>query len=280
MRATADDSGSEVDERGSMATVQIDRITREFIDLVRIDSPAGEEAALAVDLAGRLTSLGLQVSNDHSGPSTGNLIARWEASGPGEPILLTAHLDTVEPGRGIKPLLQDGVIRSDGTTILGADCKVGLAAILEGIRALGESDLPHPLVEVVLTWGEEIGHHGARALDFSSFEARRGFCLDALCPVGTIVNHAPGYDRLRAVFRGRGAHAGAEPELGISAIAAAAHAIATMRLGRIDDETTANLGMSQGGTARDAVPSEVVVEAGARSRDSTKLEAHVAHIPE
>src|SRR5439155_26538566 len=110
-------SRSEVDERGSMATVQIDRITREFIDLVRIDSPAGEEAALAVDLAGRLTALGLQVSNDHSGPSTGNLIARWEASGPGEPILLTAHLDTVDPGRSIKPVLQDGVIRSDGTTI-------------------------------------------------------------------------------------------------------------------------------------------------------------------
>jgi len=263
-----------------MPTVRPERVTRELIELVRIDSPAGEEAAIAAELEARLGALGLEVYNDRSGPTTGSLIARWEPTGPGQPILLTAHMDTVEPGRGIKPRLVDGVVASDGTTILGADCKVGLAAILEGLRALGEAGSAHPLVEVVLTWGEEVGHLGARALDFGRFRARLGFCLDALCPVGTIVNHAPGYDRLRAVFKGRGAHAGAEPELGVSAVAAAAHAIAGMQLGRLDDETTANIGLIRGGTARNAVPSEAVIEGEARSRDPAKLAAQVAQMRE
>src|SRR2546421_607123 len=149
-----------------MATIQPERIAREFMELVRIDSPAREEAAIASDLERRLRGLGLEVRNDHSGPSTGNLLARWEASGPGQAILLTAHMDTVEPGRGIQPRLVDGVISSDGTTILGADCKVGVAAILEGLRALSEAGQAHPLIEVVLTWGEEIGHFGARELAF------------------------------------------------------------------------------------------------------------------
>ena len=263
-----------------MPMVQRDRLVGEFIELCRIDSPAREEAAIAVDLERRLRALGLEVRNDSSGPSTGNVIAHWAASGGGEPILLTAHMDTVEPGRGVKPRLVDGVVESDGTTILGADCKVGVAAILEGLRAIGEAGAPHPLIEVVLTWGEEIGHLGASELDFGQFRSRLGFCLDALCPVGTIVNHAPGYDRLELVFRGRGAHAGAEPELGISAIEAAARAVVGMRLGRIDEETTANLGMIRGGTARNAVPSEVVVDGEARSRDSAKLEIQVAHMRE
>jgi tripeptide aminopeptidase len=264
-----------------VAAIQRDRIVDELMKLVRIDSPAREEAAIAAEIEARLRAIGLEVRNDGRGPSTGNVLARWPATGPGRAILLTAHMDTVEPGRGIQPRLIDGEIASDGaTTILGADCKVGVAAILEGLRALREVGASHPLVEVVITWGEEIGHLGARELDFDRFEARLGFCLDALCPVGTIVNHAPGYDRLRAVFRGRGAHAGAEPELGVSAIAAAAYAIAGMKLGRIDQETTANIGLIRGGTARNAVPSEAVLEGEARSRDAAKLDAQVAHLRE
>jgi tripeptide aminopeptidase len=263
-----------------MATIRSERLVEEFIELCRIDSPAREEATIAADLERRLRSLGLEVENDRSGPSTGNLIGRWAASGRGQPILLTAHMDTVEPGRGVRPRLAEGVVASDGTTILGADCKVGVAAILEGLRALGEAGAAHPPIEVVLTWGEEIGHFGASKLDFGRFESKLGFCLDALCPVGTIVNHAPGYDRLEIVFLGRGAHAGAEPELGISAIEAAARAIAGMRLGRIDEQTTANLGVIRGGTVRNAVPSEVVVEGEARSRDSARLAEQVAHMRE
>ena len=262
------------------ATVQRERIIGEFVELCRIDSPSRHEAAIAAELEQRLRALGLAVRNDDSGPETGNLIASWPANGPGQPILLTTHMDTVEPGRGIQPRLVDGFVASDGTTILGADAKAGLAAILEGLRALGEAGSPHPLIEVVFTWGEELGHAGAAELDFGSFAARLGFCLDALCPVGTVVNHAPGYDRIEAVFKGRGAHAGSEPERGISAIVAAAHAIVGMRLGRIDSETTANLGMIRGGTVRNAVPAEVVLGGEARSLDSAKLEAQVAHMVE
>jgi tripeptide aminopeptidase len=261
-----------------MPGVRRERVVRDFLELVRIDSPAREEAAIAAELETRFRALGLEVRNDGRGPSTGNLLARWPATGPGRAILLIAHMDTVEPGRGVEPRLVDGFIESSGPTILGADCKAGLAALLEGLRTLGEAASPHPLVEVVLTWGEEIGHLGARELEFDRFEARLGFCLDALCPVGTIVNQAPGYDRLRATFRGRGAHAGVEPERGISALVAAAHAVAGMRLGRIDPETTANLGLVRGGTARNAVPSEVVIEGEARSRDAAKLAAQVEHM--
>ena len=261
-------------------TVQRERIVREFMELCRIDSPSRHEAAIAADVERRLRALGLEVRNDASGPETGNLIARWPASGLGRPILLTTHMDTVEPGRGIQPRLVDGFVASDGTTILGADAKAGLAAILEGLRALGAAGSPHPLIEVVITWGEEIGHRGAEQLDFARFASRLGFCLDALCPVGTIVNQAPGYDRIEAIFKGRAAHAGSEPERGISAIVAAAQAIVGMRLGRIDPETTANLGMIRGGTVRNAVPAEVVLEGEARSLDSRKLEAQVAHMLE
>lgn len=262
-----------------MAHVQRDRVVQEFIELCRIDSPARDEAAIAVVLEQRLRALGLEVRNDGRGPSTGNLIGRLPATGPGQSILLTAHMDTVEPGRGVQPCVIDDVVCSDGlSTILGADCKAGVVAILEGLRVLRETGAPHPLIEIVITWGEELGHLGARELEFSEFEAKLGFCLDALCPVGIIVNQAPGYDRIRAVFKGRGAHAGVEPELGISAIVAAAHAISAMKLGRIDAETTANIGLIRGGTVRNAVPSEAVVEGEARSRNTGKLAAQVEHL--
>lgn len=263
-----------------MPSIERERLTQEFMELCRIDSPSREEAAAAADIAARLRKIGLEVVNDGSGPSTGNVIGVWPATGPGRPVLLTTHMDTVEPGRGVRPRLSDGFVRSDGTTVLGADAKAGIAALLEGLRAVREAGLPHPLVEVVITWGEEIGHLGARALDISQLTARLGFCLDALCPVGTIITNAPGYARVHARFKGRGAHAGVEPERGISAIAAAAHAVVGMRLGRIDEETTANLGLIRGGTVRNAVPAEVEIEGEARSRDMAKLEAQLAHMRE
>ena len=262
-----------------MVQIQRDRLVGEFMELCRIDSPSRFEAGIAADLERRLRDLGLEVRNDGSGPSTGNLLGRLPATGPGQPILLTTHMDTVEPGRGVQPRLLGDEVASDGrTTILGADAKAGVAALLEGLRVVQASGQAHPLIEVVITWGEEIGHLGARQLDFDAFEARLGFCLDALCPVGQIVNHAPGYDKIRATFRGRGAHAGVEPERGVSAIVAAARALASMELGRIDFETTANVGLINGGTARNAVPSEAVFEAEARSRDARKLAEQVEHI--
>jgi tripeptide aminopeptidase len=234
--------------------IERDRVVAEFMELCRIDSPSRHEGAIGAEVERRLRALGLEVRNDGSGPETGNVIGVLRGTGPGQAILLTTHMDTVEPGRGVRPRLVDGMIESDGTTILGADAKVGLAAIFEGLRALGEARREHPTIEVVITWGEEMAHLGAAELDFGRFESRLGFCLDALTPVGTIVNRAPGYDRITAVFTGRGAHAGHEPERGVSAIVAAASAITGMELGRIDLETTANLGLIRGGTVRNAVP--------------------------
>ena len=254
------------------APVNRERLVGHFLELVQIDSPSFHEAAVAARLEGELRALGLHVENDRSGPDgTGNLIATLTGE-RGLPIALSAHLDTVEPGRGIRPRITDGVIRSDGTTILGADCKAGIAIIVEALRIIRERGLPHGHLELVLTYGEERGHAGAKTLDLRGRRARLAVVLDAIGPPGTVVAEAPSYESFRAVFRGRAAHAGLEPEKGISAIAAAAEAIRRMPLGRIDTETTANVGLIRGGTARNAVPDVAELEGEARSRDNAKLD--------
>jgi len=251
--------------------VDRERIVQYFLDLVRIDSPSFCEHEVARRLERDLAALGLSVTNDHSGPDgTGNLVAVLPGA-RGRPIALCAHLDTVEPGRGIKPRIVDGVIQSDGTTILGADCKAGVAAIVEAVRAVLERDVPHGHVELLLTYGEERAHVGAKNLDLTHLRAGAVFVIDGVGPPGTIINAAPSYESFRAAFHGRAAHAGLEPENGLSAIAVAAEAIRRMRLGRIDRETTANVGRIWGGSARNAVPDHAALEGEARSHDDAKL---------
>jgi tripeptide aminopeptidase len=214
--------------------------------------------------------------------ATGNVIARL--AGEGQPILLSAHIDTVEPGRGVKPVIEDGVITSDGTTILGADDKSGVAVILEVLRVLVEQDLPPtklaPPLEVALTVSEEKGQKGAKGLDLTRLRAREGIVLDSGGEIGTVVVSAPSQDKIRAVVHGKAAHAGAEPEKGINAIVVAAEAIAAMPLGRIDEETTTNIGRIQGGTATNIVPDLAEMEGEARSHDERKLEAQVQAMTE
>lgn len=250
------------------------RLLETFLTLVKIDSPSGEEAAIAGDLAARLRRLGLTVELD----ALHNLVARLP--GQGAPILLAAHMDTVMPGRGIQPVLRDGVFYSDGTTILAADDKSGVAAILEVLQTLVEHCLPHPPIEVVITVREELALEGARALDLSRLQARTGISLDCGGPAGSIVVAAPSQDSLFAVVHGKAAHAGARPEWGINAIAAAAEAIHNMKLGRIDPETTANIGIIKGGTARNTVPDRVELTGEARSHQLPKLDAQVAGMVE
>lgn len=256
--------------------VSTDRALRQFLDLVQIDSPTYEEQVVAAVLERALAALGLEVENDRSGPNgVGNIVGRLAGDGAGEPIALLAHMDTVEPGRGIKPRVEDGVVRSDGTTILGADNKQSVAAILEALRALRESGVRHGPVEVVFTWAEEKGHRGAKSVDLARLRSRMAFVFDVTGPIGTIVNEAPSSVALKATFQGRAAHAGIEPERGINAIAAAARAVARMRLGRLDAETTANVGLFHGGTARNAVPELATFEAETRSMDEEKLQRQV-----
>ena len=210
--------------------------------------------------------------------NTGNLIARLPgkvASAP--PLLLCAHMDTVVPGEGVKPIVEGDIVRTDGTTVLGGDDKSGCAIICEVLHLLKEHNVAHGPIDVVFTICEEVGLLGARHLDLSLIEAREGLVYDSDSP-GYLIVRAPGADVLRFTVRGLEAHAGMFPERGISAIQVAAQAIAAMRLGRIDEETTANLGTIQGGRALNIVPNEVIVRGEARSRDSKKLAAQVDHM--
>ncbi len=241
------------------------RLLDTFYELLRIDSPSGSESGVAARVTALLAPLGASVRSDASG----NVLAHF--AGSGEPILLCAHLDTVAPTPGLVIVERDGVISSDGTTILGADDKAGIAAIVEAMRHLIENHLPHSPVEAVFTVAEETGLVGSKALDFGSLRSRRGVCADSNGPAGTIITSAPAQVQLSATITGKAAHAGLSPEAGISAIIVASEAISRMRLGRIDEETTANVGTISGGTATNVIPERIEIKAEARSRDESKL---------
>jgi tripeptide aminopeptidase len=248
------------------------RLLETFLDLVRIDSPSGEEAAIAQELEKRLSDLGLTVELD----AMNNVVAKLP--GQGAPLMLAAHMDTVMPGLGVKPIVKDGIVYSDGTTILGADDKSGIAVILELLQTIVERELPHPPLEVVITVREETGLEGAKGLDKDRLQAKMGISLDCGHSPGTIVVSAPSHNFVSAVIHGKAAHAGSEPEQGINAIAVAAQALVDMPLGRIDAETTANIGLIKGGTARNVVPDHVELTGEARSRQLAKLEAQTARM--
>jgi tripeptide aminopeptidase len=251
-----------------------DRLVKTFLELVAIDSPSGQEAAISAHLMARLAALGGQTRADEHG----NVIAHFPEIGghAGDWLMLSAHMDTVGKDTGIRPQVRDGVIYSDGTTILGGDDKSGVAVILEVVQALQESGQNRPPLEVVFSVSEEMQLLGARLLDKSQLRARRGYVLDAGGPIGTIVTSAPSQDSLQVTVHGKKAHAGSEPEKGINAILVASEAIAAMPLGRIDAETTANIGVIEGGEATNIVPDRVFVKGEARSRDDFKLALQTA----
>ena len=240
-----------------------------FLELAAIPSPSGDEQAVAERVTGYLADLGIPVERDEFG----NLLARLEPTAPngGVPIFLCAHLDTVPPTGPIEPIVADGVVRNSAGTILGADNKASVAALLEATRHLREERWPHAGVELLFTLGEETGLEGAKAFDPSRLEARLGFVFDYSGPIDRVVAAAPYARKLQLVLKGRSAHSGIAPEEGRSAIYAAARAIADLRLGRIDEETTTNVGKIQGGTAGNVVPDRCRVSAEARSRDAGKL---------
>ncbi len=263
--------------------VHKDRIVKEFMELVQIDSESRNEGAISEELKNRFSALGLEIEEDDAAAATGyganNLFATLKASpGVEAPVIFfTSHMDTVKPGIGIKPRLDDdGYLRSDGTTILGSDDKAGLAAMLEAIRLLQENGIPHGEVQFVITIGEETGLAGARALDRSKLRAEYGYALDSNGPVGGIAVAAPAQTKIFIHVNGRSAHAGVNPEDGISAIQVASKAISRMPLGRIDHETTANIGRFEGGNATNVVCDYVRLEAEARSIDGAKLQAQIA----
>lgn len=248
------------------------RLVKTFLELVKIDSPSGQEQKIVQEVSKRLTQLGFKVIRDKFGNVIGKL------PGEGEVIMVNAHLDTVEPGRGIKPVVEGDIIRSDGTTILGGDPKAGVAAILEAITSIKEDNKKHLPIEAVFTLGEEVGLQGALHLDYSLISVNRGITFDGGEEVEQIHIGAPGYNRIDLTIIGRSAHAGAEPEKGISAIKIAAEIITKFKIGRIDHETTANIGLIEGGSARNAVPEKVHLKGEIRSRNLKKLEKHSKHL--
>ncbi|MBW1742090.1 MAG: M20/M25/M40 family metallo-hydrolase [Deltaproteobacteria bacterium] len=256
--------------------VNPDRLAEVFKTLVEIDSVSRKEGAVAKALQETFEALGAHVVVDGAGPKvdgdTGNMIATFKGSqADGVPLLLNAHMDTVEPGEQIKIIFSDGTFKSDGSTILGADDKSALAVIIETITTLQENKLPYGHIEVVVTVCEEVGLLGAKHLDYSLIKAKYGYSLDSTDTEG-IVTRAPAANHVEFKVYGRDAHAGAAPEKGINAIHLASRAISDVQVGRIDEETTANIGLIEGGQATNIVPSLVTVSGEVRSHNPEKLE--------
>jgi tripeptide aminopeptidase len=258
------------------------RLKEEFLELAAISSPSKREGTIARRLEAILKGMGASVEVDGAGEkiegNTGNLLARFPGNTPGAPpFLLSGHMDTVGPAEKIRPVVDGDVIRTDGTSVLGGDDKAGVVAILEAIRVLRERAIPHGDIEVVLTICEEYGLLGAKNFDTGRLRARRGLVLD-VDGVCELITRAPAANRMSFTVHGLPAHAGICPEQGMSAIQIAAEAVAAMKLGRLDAETTANLGIIQGGLATNIVPATVTVRGETRSLSVEKLEAQTAHM--
>ncbi|ABZ82927.1 peptidase t [Heliomicrobium modesticaldum Ice1] len=262
--------------------IQRERIVKEVMALCAISSPGGGEREIADRLTATLRELGMTVVEDDAGAkipgSAGNLYARLEGTVPGKALFFSAHMDTVVPCEKVCPVIRNGAICSDGTTVLGGDDKAGIAAILEALRVLVETGEERPTIEVIFSVQEEGGLKGAKVFDTKRLKSPMGYVLDASGPVGHIINAAPFQNNIEAILHGRTAHAGFCPEEGVSAIKIASRAIHKMKLGRIDGETTANIGTINGGTATNIVPERVVIAGEARSIDEKKLILQTRHM--
>ncbi len=241
------------------------RLVKEFIKLVKIDSESGQEQEIIQYLKKELQKLGFKTLID----KIGNLIARNSLK---PKLLLAAHVDTVKPGKNIKPIIKNGIIKTDGSTILGGDDKSGVAAILEILRSLKENRVKTDL-EIIFTVQEEVGLVGSSSLDFKRLKAKQAINLDGR--MGEIILGEPSIVQIDIKIKGKAAHAGVSPEKGINSIAVASKAIANLKWGRIDKETTSNVGIMAGGAARNVVPELTEIQAEVRNHDSQKLKKYM-----
>lgn len=263
--------------------IDAERVKNIFLDLASINSLSCNERGVADYVKAKLVSLGLEVVEDDAGSkinaNAGNMIGFLKGNVQGAtPIFLSAHMDTVESTENIKLVFDGDTIKTDGSTILGADDKAGIAAIIEGITDIVERKVVHGDIQVIFSVSEERGLCGARKLDQSKIRAKMGYVFDTERPVAGLTLSAPTHDSLAITIHGKAAHAGMSPENGVSAIIAASNAISKMKLGRIDSETTANIGRIEGGKARNIIPDLVTVTAEARSRNNAKLDAQIEHM--
>ncbi len=259
-----------------------ERIKNLLLELVQIDSISRRERDVAERIKQICEEMGAQVEIDDAGEkvggNSGNVIARFPGTIPGaESIMMSAHMDTVVPGEGVKPVVEGDIIRTDGTTVLGGDDKSGCAVIIETIRCLQEQNIPHAPVEAVFSICEEVGLLGAKHVDVSKLKSKYGLVFDSDDP-GFLFTKGPSANHMEFKIYGLESHAGVAPEEGISAIKIAAEAIAAMKLGRIDEETTANIGVIRGGEATNIITNLVTLKGEARSLDDQKLEEQTAHM--
>ena len=259
-----------------------ERLLTNFMEMVKIPSESKNERDFAIYLEKELKALGFETkiddSKEKSGSNTGNLLARLKGTPDKKPVLFTAHMDTVAPGIGIKPIIEGNLIKSDGTTILASDDKAAIAAFLEAVKMLQEGKESHGDIEAAFTTLEECGMHGAKNLDYSFLTAKTAFTLDSGGKPGTVIIQAPAQSKLQVNIKGKAAHAGVEPEKGISAIMVLAEAISHMKLLRIDNETTANIGTISGGTVTNIVAEKCEALFEARSLVVEKLDEQINHM--
>lgn len=259
-----------------------DRLVNEFIEMVKVSSLSLKEGNFASLLSEKLKAMGFEIYNDKAGEQaggdTGNVLGRLKGTLDSQPVLLCAHMDTVVPGENIKPIIREGVIYSDDTTVLGGDDKAGIAAILEAVRYIKENNIPHGDIEVAFTICEEGGMFGAKHMDYSWLKSKLAFVLDSGGDVGKVIVQAPAQLKTLTTIKGKAAHAGVAPEKGISAIQVAARAIDNMKLLRIDEETTANVGKISGGGATNIVCDKIEIAMEARSLIRSKVEAQAKHM--
>lgn len=255
------------------------RLLETFIELLKIKSPSKNEKEIVDYVGTKLKKSGLEVNIDNCGKkfgsNTGNIIALYHSKNPSgsKPIFLSAHLDTVNVNGEIIPQIKDGkVVNKNKECILGGDDKIAVAAILEVLEVLKEKNISTGDIYIVFTISEEIGVFGSKCIKMKSIKAKHGFAFDSDGNIGSIINKAPYQNSIYARFKGKSAHAGIEPEKGINSIKAAAVAIANMKIGRIDKESTTNVGKIEGGSARNIVPENTELELEARSLKLSKLQ--------
>src|SRR5205809_317036 len=259
-----------------------ERIKDLLLELVQIDSHSRKERDVAESIKKYGEEMGGQVEIDDTGEkvggNTGNVIARFPGTiREAQPIMMSAHMDTVVPGEGVKPIVEGDIIRTDGTTVLGGDDKSGCAVIIEVIRCLQEQNIPHTPIEAIFSICEEVGLLGAKNVDVTKLKSKYGIVFDSDDP-GFLFTKGPSSNHMEFKIHGLESHAGVAPEEGISAIKIAAEALAVMNLGRIDEETTANIGQIEGGMATNIIPNLVVMKGEARSRSEDKLNAQTEHM--
>lgn len=259
-----------------------ERLAAVFTTLCEIDSPSKQEGRVAAYLRSLFADMGAEVLEDQSAQKTGsdcgNLIVRFPDGGLNrDPVFFNCHMDTVNPASGVKVIRTGEIFTSAGDTVLGSDDKAGIAALIEAMHALQEKNIPYGPVEFVLTTCEEIGLLGVKALDPSLIKAKMGYALDS-SGLNRVVIGAPAANRITVQIKGIAAHAGLNPEKGINAIHLAARAIARLKLGRLDAESTANIGLITGGTASNIIPESVVLKGEVRSHTVKLLTEHTENI--